>query len=91
MDALAFRLDSLLADLDQTVQVNGDISDYVIQVEGAIRNVAGLNDPNTSDLLQALQDILQVLRQRSSSQHQIVLPPRIYRGRLLAPIVCQNY
>ena len=77
------RLDSLLAGLDRTVQVGGDISAYIIRVEGALSNLARLNDPNLLQVLQALQEILRALQESISRghQYQIEAPSRIYRGK----------
>ena len=80
MDAL-LRLDTLLADLTHAVEVSGDILGLVIWLERAIRNVAGLNNPNLFDLLRPLRVILQSLPEPRNYQHQSVLPPlRTYRG-----------
>ena len=72
---------SLLDDLDRAVQVSGDISGYVIRVEGAISNLARLNYLNLSDVLRAMQEILQAIQEHiNSHQYQIASPSRIYRG-----------
>ena len=75
-------LESLLADLDRCVQVNGDCSVYAIRVEGVIRNLARLNDPDLRDLLQAVHEVLAGIREFIVSHElEAGTPSRIYRGR----------
>ena len=58
-------LESLLADIhvDSCVQVNGDCSVYAVCVEGVIRNLARLNDPDLRDLLRAVHEVLAGIRE----------------------------